>query len=48
MDLGLDNKCVLVTGGAKGIGAATVELFASEGCQVALVDRDVKLSLIHI
>ena len=42
MDLGLDNKCVLVTGGAKGIGAATVESFASEGCQVALVDRDVK------
>ncbi|MBC8219714.1 MAG: SDR family oxidoreductase [Proteobacteria bacterium] len=40
MDLGLRNKIVLVTGGAKGIGAATVEAFSAEDCRVVLVDRD--------
>ena len=40
MDLGLRNKIVLVTGGAKGIGAATVEAFLAEDCRVVLVDRD--------
>ncbi len=40
MDLGLRNKLVLVTGGAKGIGAATVEAFSAEDCRVVLVDRD--------
>ena len=40
MDLGLRDKIVLVTGGAKGIGAATVEAFLAEDCRVVLVDRD--------
>jgi len=40
MDLGLRDKIILVTGGAKGIGAATVEAFSAEDCRVALVDRD--------
>ena len=40
MDLGLRDKIVLVTGGAKGIGAATVEAFLGEDCKVVLVDRD--------
>ena len=40
MDLGLRDKIVLVTGGAKGIGAATVEAFLAEDCKVVLVDRD--------
>ncbi|MBL7036218.1 MAG: SDR family oxidoreductase [SAR324 cluster bacterium] len=40
MDLGLRDKLVLVTGGAKGIGAATVEAFSAEDCRVVLVDRD--------
>ena len=40
MDLGLRDKIVLVTGGAKGIGAATVKAFLEEDCRVVLVDRD--------
>ncbi len=40
MDLGLRDKIILVTGGAKGIGAATVEAFSAEDCRVMLVDRD--------
>ena len=32
MDLGLRDKIVLVTGGAKGIGAATVDAFLAEDC----------------
>jgi 3-oxoacyl-[acyl-carrier protein] reductase len=37
--LGLENKVVLVTGAAAGIGAATAELFAQEGAVLALCDR---------
>jgi L-fucose dehydrogenase len=40
MDLGLTDKVVLVTGGAKGIGAATVRAFLQEDCRIAFVDRD--------
>ena len=40
MDLGLRDKIVLVTGGAKGIGAATVKAFLAEDCKVFIVDRD--------
>ena len=40
MDLGLRDKIVLVTGGAKGIGAATVKAFLAEDAKVVLVDRD--------
>ena len=40
MDLGLKDKIVLVTGGAKGIGAATVKAFLAEDAKVVLVDRD--------
>ena len=42
MDLGLKDKIVLVTGGAKGIGAATVKAFLVEDCKVVIVDRDIK------
>jgi meso-butanediol dehydrogenase/(S,S)-butanediol dehydrogenase/diacetyl reductase len=36
----LEDKRVLVTGGASGIGAATAERFIEEGSQVFLLDRD--------
>lgn len=40
MDLGLDGKVILVTGGAKGIGAAIVRAAVAEGMRVVIVDRD--------
>ena len=36
----LKGKAVLVTGGAGGIGALTVEAFAAQGAHVAFLDRD--------
>jgi NAD(P)-dependent dehydrogenase (short-subunit alcohol dehydrogenase family) len=36
----LPGRHVLVAGGAKGIGAATVERFMAEGAKVAILDRD--------
>ena len=36
----LGGKRVLVTGGANGVGAASVRLFAAEGAELVLVDRD--------
>lgn len=38
MDLRLKNHLAVVTGGASGIGKATAEQFAAEGCRVALWD----------
>ena len=40
MDLQLNDKVVIVTGGAKGIGAAIVRACASEGAVPVIVDRD--------
>lgn len=40
MDLQLRDKVVLVTGGAKGIGAAIVRAASSEGAIPVIVDRD--------
>ena len=40
MDLELTGKVVLVTGGAKGIGAAIVRALAAEGGVPVIVDRD--------
>ncbi|MBN8902114.1 MAG: short-chain dehydrogenase [Rhodospirillales bacterium 69-11] len=39
MDLKLAGKTVLITGGSKGIGRATAEVLADEGCNLILVAR---------
>jgi L-fucose dehydrogenase len=40
MQLGLEGRAVLVTGGAKGIGAAIARALAAEGARPVLLDRD--------
>ena len=42
MDLRLQQKHVLITGGSKGIGLACAENFLTEGAKVTLVSRDPK------
>ena len=40
MDLDLKGKRVLVTGGSKGIGKASAQVLAQEGCEVMIAARD--------
>lgn len=40
MDLQLEGKHVLITGGSRGIGLACAHGFVREGCKVSLVGRD--------
>lgn len=42
MDLGLAGKNVLITGGSMGIGRACAQLFAEEGCNIAITARTVE------
>ena len=42
MDLKLQGKIVLITGGAKGIGAAITKLCAQEGAVPVVIDRDAR------
>jgi NAD(P)-dependent dehydrogenase (short-subunit alcohol dehydrogenase family) len=41
MDLGLKGRVAVITGPAKGMGAAVSKAFANEGCKLALIGRDV-------
>lgn len=41
MDLELKGRIAVITGPAKGMGAAVTRAFAAEGCKLALVGRDV-------
>jgi len=40
MNLHLANRVALITGPAKGMGAAITRAFAAEGCRLALIGRD--------
>src|SRR5882757_5132927 len=40
MDLKLNGRVALITGPAKGMGAAISRAFAAEGCKLALIGRD--------
>jgi 3-oxoacyl-[acyl-carrier protein] reductase len=40
MDLKLNGRVVVITGPAKGMGAAITRAFAAEGCKLALLGRD--------
>jgi len=39
MELGLEGKVVLITGGSKGIGLACAQAFAAEGARIAICSR---------
>lgn len=41
MLLGLQDKNAIITGGSHGIGLATAKMLASEGCNVAILSRDI-------
>jgi len=42
MDLGLKNRVALVAASSQGLGLATAEAFAAEGCRIAMCSRNAK------
>jgi 3-oxoacyl-[acyl-carrier protein] reductase len=45
MDFGIDGRCAVVTGGSRGIGAATAALLEAEGARVVRVSRGVGIDV---
>jgi NAD(P)-dependent dehydrogenase (short-subunit alcohol dehydrogenase family) len=43
-----NDKHVIVTGGAKGIGRAAVEIFLREGAKVSVIDKDEKIEGLQV
>ncbi len=41
MDLKLQDRVAIITGPAKGMGAAVTRAFAAEGCRLSLIGRDI-------
>ncbi len=48
MDLGLQDKIIIVTGGAKGIGAAITAVLAQEGAVPVIIGRSEPDNLRHL
>ena len=44
----INNKVALVTGGASGLGQATVEKLVSKGAKVAILDINEPVSYTHL
>ena len=45
MNLGLDKKIIIVTGGSKGIGSGVVDVLVDEGATPIILGRDKKAIL---
>lgn len=40
MDLNLENKVIMILGATRGLGRACADVFAAEGCRLAIIARD--------